>query len=627
MNKQTKLITIIMFVAACVNAWALPSVTPANLQASAGVVTDVTGGTLTITAPNKAILSWQNFGGGTDTIALGETVAYTLPSASASVLNVVTGANNTRLDGALTSNGNVFILNPNGIILTGTSRVDVNSLVLSTSDNVAFASFYYQQNGKLPSQDKLTAASGTITVAGGAVGTKEGLHLYSKNTDVGALISQGNLVVNADGAVFLATGGSTYVTGNITVNNDKGNTSLVTNGYTLTVAGNITSSSTTGNIVSPNTGAVNATTVTATTTGDVLIGKVNATQVTATGNNVSVGFDSGLNSTATVTANGTVNVTSPGFLTVNVKNAGTGDTTVAAGGTLTLGTVHNNSTGATTFAGSSVVDSTPGVFVYGPTSFNATGSNIAITRANHSFGPVSINAVGDAVVNEAGALNLNRVIASKLTVKSDDFIFQTPTTGGINAAFVNATATGNVTLNTGNNLYTNVAITGNNVAVASTGPVYLGNVNANNELKVTSGTFISQTADTKVVASGATSFTGTTVTVANAGNQFGQLTVDVGVGTAAITEDSTMNVVSLRAGTAALKSLESVITSGTGSVVADTFNVVAGDNFAPTAILKATNPLTVIAGKNADLSLLSLATNLNGKTPTVITANYKAPSP
>jgi hypothetical protein len=119
----------------------------------------------------------------------------------------------------------------------------------------------------------------------------------------------------------------------------------------------------------------------------------------------------------------------------------------------------------------------------------------------------------------------------------------------------------------------------------------------------------------------------TTVTLSNAGNQFGALAVDVGTGTAAITEDSTLNLVSLKAGTAALKSLESVITTGTGSVTADTFNIIAGTDFVPTAVLKTVNPLTVLAGKSADLSLLSLATNLVGKTPTVIAMTYKAPQP
>ncbi len=627
MNKNNKLITIIMFTVACVTSWALPGITNANLQTSAGVTTDVAGNTLTVTGPNRAILSWQNFGSGADAINAGDTINYVLPNATSSVLNVVGGSANTRIDGAITSNGNVFILNPNGIIVGANSRVDVNSLTLSTTDNVAFASYYYQTNGKLPSQDKLSSPSGNITIAGGAVGTKQGLHLYSKDVDIGNLVSQGDVFVNADGSVFLGSSGSTYITGNLTVANEKGATSLSTNGNSVIVANNVTISSNTGSVLTAVNGSVTAKKLNVDTKGDVTLVKTNVTDVTVAGGNISVAVDSGLASTVTATGNGTVNITSPGFLTANVRNVGTGDTTVSASGTLTLGNVHNTSTGNTTFTGSTVIDSTPGLFVYGSVSFNANGGNVTVTKANHSFGPVSVNAINEAFVNESGALNLNKVTATKVTAKSNEFVFQTPTTGAINTSNLDVAAAGNVTLDSAANLYTGVAVTGQNVSVASGGPITLGNVNASGTFSAKAGTYITQSPDTKVVALGNTTLNATTVTLSNAGNQFGALAVDVGVGTAAITEDSTLNLVSLKAGTAALKSLESVITSGTGSVTADTFNIIAGTDFVPTAVLKTVNPLTVLAGKSADLSLLSLATNLVGKTPTVIAMTYKAPQP
>jgi filamentous hemagglutinin family protein len=626
MNNNNKLTTIIMFVLMCATSWALPGVTSTNLQTSAGVTTNITGNTLTITAPNRAILSWQNFGNGADAINVGDTINYTLPASSASVLNVVGGATNTRIDGSITSNGNVFILNPNGIIVGNGSRIDVNSLTLSTSDNVAFASYYYQTNGKLPVQDKLSTPSGNITISG-AVGTKEGLHLFSKDADVGNLVSQGNVLINANGTVFTGSGGTTYITGDLIVNNEKGTTNLSTNGNSLVVANNITVTSDIGSVSSAANGSLTAKKLTVNTKGDISLVKTNITDVAVTGGNVSVALDSGLNSVVTATGNGTVNVTSPGFLTANIVNQGTADTTVTAGGILTLGDVHNTSTGNTTFTGSAINDSKPGVFVYNNVTFNANGGNVTVTKPNHSFGPVSINSVSEAFVYESGALNLNRVTASKLTAKSNEFIFQTPTTGVINASNLDVVTPGNVTLDAAGNLYSNITVNGGNVSVASGGPITFGNVNANGTFTAKAGTFITQAADTKMSVTGNTTFNATTITAANDGNQFGPLTVDVGAGTAAITENSTLNLVSLKAGTAALKSLESVITSGTGSVTADTFNIIAGVDFVPTAVLKAVNPLTVLAGKGADLSLLSLAANLGGKTPTVIAMTYKAPQP
>jgi len=129
-----------------------------------------------------------------------------------------------------------------------------------------------------------------------------------------------------------------------------------------------------------------------------------------------------------------------------------------------------------------------------------------------------------------------------------------------------------------------LAVTGNNVAATSTGAVTLGTVLADGTLGVTSAGTITQSADTKVQATGATSFTGTGLTLTNAGNNFGGLAVDVtAAGTATITEDTTLNLTALRAATVTLKSLASIITTGTNPVAADTFSVVAGADFIPAA--------------------------------------------
>ena len=116
-NKQTahRLLSSILFFVFASAALAVPSTGSNNLQTTAGVTTQVVSGGLTITAPDRAVLSWTNFGSGTDAIAVGETLTYQLPNAKASVLNVVTGGANTQIDGYLESNGKVYILNPNEI--------------------------------------------------------------------------------------------------------------------------------------------------------------------------------------------------------------------------------------------------------------------------------------------------------------------------------------------------------------------------------------------------------------------------------------------------------------------------------------------------------------------------------
>ena len=621
-----------MFVFVCAVAWALPSTGVSNLQTTPGVTTNTSGSSLSIIAPNKSILVWQNFGGSTDTIAFGDTVNYALPSANSSVLNIVSGNTRTTIDGTLTSNGNVYVLNPNGILVGGGARIDVNSLYLSTSDNAAFAGFYFQNNGKLQSQDSAVIANGTTTITSGAIiAVTDNISLVSRNVDIGAVISQGNFNITGDGNVIVGSTGTTYVTGNVNITNPTGVTTLGAAGSTFIASNNLIVNSTTGTITNSNTSNLNARNFSVNAgTGDVTIGRVGSSNVSVAGNNINVAITAGGAATFAGTGNGAVTVTSPGALSVTtLKNVGTGATNVIAGGAITLGNVHIDSSGVTSFNGSSVTDSQSNVFVYGATSFTATGGgDIAITKAGHSFGPVSISTTGNAVVTESAALNLNVVTAAKLTAQSGDYIFQTPTTGILNVANANAAGAGNVTLNTNNNAIGTLAASGNNVTIANTGALVLGNVTAGGNLTVASTSTITQAIDTKVSSLGNTSFTGTGLTLANSSNQFGPLSIDVtAAGIASVAEHTTLNLVSLRAATVTLKSNENIITTGTANILADNYSVIATLTFEPAANFRATNSVTVLAGGNVDLSLLSISTNLNNKTPSVIATGYKAPTP
>ena len=78
----------------------------------------------------QAYTLWDTF----DTSA-NETVKIKLPNASALSVNKVTGSadtNGTQFDGILSSNGNVWILDQNGVFFGATARVDVGGLVAST---------------------------------------------------------------------------------------------------------------------------------------------------------------------------------------------------------------------------------------------------------------------------------------------------------------------------------------------------------------------------------------------------------------------------------------------------------------------------------------------------------------
>jgi filamentous hemagglutinin family protein len=77
----------------------------------------------------RAVINWQSF-----SIAGGETTRFNLPSSTAAVLNRVTGTQLSALLGNLYSNGQVYLLNPNGIVIGRNGRVRTGGFIASTLD-------------------------------------------------------------------------------------------------------------------------------------------------------------------------------------------------------------------------------------------------------------------------------------------------------------------------------------------------------------------------------------------------------------------------------------------------------------------------------------------------------------
>lgn len=111
---------------------------PASANPQGG---DVVAGTATITTPepstlqidqstNRAIINWDSFN-----IDAGETTRFALPNSDSWTLNRVVGSQSPSLIfGSLESNGNVVIVNPDGMHFGAGSTVDVNRLIATTAD-------------------------------------------------------------------------------------------------------------------------------------------------------------------------------------------------------------------------------------------------------------------------------------------------------------------------------------------------------------------------------------------------------------------------------------------------------------------------------------------------------------
>ena len=103
-------------------------VLPSGMTTVAGQVTARTvDGTLTVNNSPSAIINWNSF-----SIGARNAVRFEQANASSQVLNRVIGNDSSAILGGLSSNGRVWLLNPNGVLFGQGARVDVAGLVTSS---------------------------------------------------------------------------------------------------------------------------------------------------------------------------------------------------------------------------------------------------------------------------------------------------------------------------------------------------------------------------------------------------------------------------------------------------------------------------------------------------------------
>ena len=106
-----------------------PGALPTGGTVAAGQAAIAASGTrMDITqSSQKAIINWQGFDIGSQA-----QVNFAQPNAAAVALNRVSGPNISRIEGQLTANGQVFLVNPSGVIFGNGARVNAGAFVAST---------------------------------------------------------------------------------------------------------------------------------------------------------------------------------------------------------------------------------------------------------------------------------------------------------------------------------------------------------------------------------------------------------------------------------------------------------------------------------------------------------------
>ncbi|MBG6222229.1 filamentous hemagglutinin family protein [Janthinobacterium sp. CG_23.4] len=173
---------------------------PAGGQVVAGTATISQSGTTTTIqqTSQQATLNWASFNVGSK-----ETVNFVQPSASALAVNRILDHNGSQILGRLNANGQVYLINPNGILFGRTAQVNVGALVASTLD---------VDNASLGGNKHVFSGNGAGSVVNdGAIRAADGGYvalISAKISNSGTIAAHaGNVLLGAGSEVTLDLGG------------------------------------------------------------------------------------------------------------------------------------------------------------------------------------------------------------------------------------------------------------------------------------------------------------------------------------------------------------------------------------------------------------------------------------
>lgn len=153
-------VTSVAFALQPMVVWANPQ---GGVVSSGAATISQSGNTTTINQTSaNAVIDWASFN-----IDAGEATHFVQPSASAMALNRIHSADASQINGTLTSNGGIILLNPNGVVFGAGANVNVGSLIATTAgiSNADFMAGNYDFNQVSPNADAAIINHGQITAA------------------------------------------------------------------------------------------------------------------------------------------------------------------------------------------------------------------------------------------------------------------------------------------------------------------------------------------------------------------------------------------------------------------------------------------------------------------------------
>lgn len=122
----TRIAAALAAIGFCAASLAAPS--GANVVAGSASVRTAGNQTDVVQTTPRAVIDWRSFD-----IGANESVHFRQPDAQSMALNRVTGGQASQILGTLTANGQIILLNPNGVLFGRDARVETAGLVVSTA--------------------------------------------------------------------------------------------------------------------------------------------------------------------------------------------------------------------------------------------------------------------------------------------------------------------------------------------------------------------------------------------------------------------------------------------------------------------------------------------------------------
>ena len=240
-------------------------VSGAGSIAQSGAIT-----TINQTSQNLS-LNWQSFN-----IAPAETVNFLQPSAAALAVNRIADTNGSQILGHLNANGQVWLINPNGVLFGQGAQVNVGGLVASTLDfsdanlngnslsfggngagsiinqgtlNAANGGYVALLGNHVGNQGAITARLGTVALGAGSAATltfsgNSLLHMQVDQSTLNNLAENGGLLQADGGQVIMSAGARNSLLASVVNNSGVIEARTVENhAGTITLLGGMTAGS------------------------------------------------------------------------------------------------------------------------------------------------------------------------------------------------------------------------------------------------------------------------------------------------------------------------------------------------------------------------------------------------